>query len=367
MRALFKEYPELRETLSFAPLAQLPTPVAPLERIAERHSIGGLFIKRDDVSGETYGGNKIRKLEFLLGDAYRSRAGAVLTFGAAGSNHALATAVYARRMGMDTISILIPQHNARYVRKNLLLSRYFGAQLHYFPDRASQTENIESIIKKYAEEYGAPPYIIPFGGTTPLGAIGFVNAAFELKRQIENGILKEPDVIYVAFGSMGTAAGLALGVRAAGLSSIVRAVRVVIPEIADEEKCASLLVKTNQLLHSFTGAFPLFKDPLRTISIEHSFFGNEYALFTLEGQKAVRYARETEGVILDGTYTGKTFAALLGDASAGKLKNRTVLFWNTLNSRDFSRLIEKTDYHELPSELHHYFTDDIQPLDRDDI
>ena len=140
MIPVFKHYPLLREKLPYLSLGEFPTPIEKLERLGKDMRANQLFIKRDDLSGKFYGGNKIRKLEFILGDALRKNVKEVLTFGFAGSNHAIATAIYAKQVGLKSISMLMPQPNARYVRKNLLMSHYCGAELH-------QHRNISSIAK----------------------------------------------------------------------------------------------------------------------------------------------------------------------------------------------------------------------------
>ena len=361
---LFEQYPRLRKAVPYISLGTFPTPVVKLDRLGTELGLGSLCIKRDDVSGKTYGGNKVRKLEFILAQALRENKKEVLTFGGAGSNHALATAVYAGVTGLGSINLLLPQHNARYVAKNLLMSHYSGAELHFTANRRAVRISTTLEILKHTLRYGRSPMVIPFGGTTPLGTTGFVNAAFELCGQIRNGELPEPDYLYVALGSMGTAAGLALGLHAAGMKTRVKAVRVVNESIAGEQKFGSLFRKTNTLLHAHDSSFPVIDNPTENTGIIHDFFGEEYALFTREGMEAVYRMRDTEGIMLDGTYTGKTCAALFHDAKNDALRGKNVLFWNTLNSRDFSDKIADIDYHSLPEPFHRYFEEDVQPLDR---
>jgi len=362
--SLFRRYPVLGEELPYVSLGDFPTPVERLERLGKAIGVGNLYVKRDDVSGVLYGGNKVRKLEFLLGRALGEGRREVLTFGAAGSNHALATAVYAKRVGLGCISMLLPQPNAHYVRKNLLMAHRSGAELHHYSDRRSLAAGTAYHIGKRRKREGNVPAVIPFGGTSPLGTVGFVNAAFELEEQVADGRLPEPDYIYVTLGSMGTAVGLALGLRAAGLRSEIVAVRVVDVKVADESKCSDLFLETGTLLRSKEPSFPVC-DIAGCLRIRHEFFGGRYALYTREGMDAVRLMMRTEGIELDGTYTGKTLAALLHDAERGVLRGKTVLFWNTLNSRDFSDSIRGMDYRALPRPFHRYFEEEVQPLERD--
>jgi len=368
---LFEQFPLLQEKLAYVPLGEFPTPVQELKRLGMELGIGPFYIKRDDLSGKLYGGNKPRKLEFILGNALRSGAKEVITFGGAGSNHALATAIYAQQVGLKSISMLMPQPNAQYVRRNLLMSHYYDAELHLC---GAELESVRTMPLIYLAttyqllrgrlKWGRFPQLIPPGGSSPLGAIGFVNAALELKKQITNGEMPEPEYIYVACGTMGTAAGLTLGLRGAKLNSRVVSVRIASEKFVNTRRMIKLINKTNSLLYSLDTSFPRFEFPEADVDIRHDYFGKRYGLFTKEGMEAVSLMREREGIKLDGTYTGKTLAALIGDAKTGSLRGRTVLFWNTLNSRDFSDVISSIDYHNLPHDFHRYFEAEMQPLDR---
>lgn len=372
MIPLFQAYPLLGEKLAYAPLGEFPTPVQKLERLGAELGVGQLYVKRDDLSGKVYGGNKPRKLEFILGNALRSKAKEVITFGGAGSNHALATAIYARQVGLKSISMLIPQPNARYVGRNLLMSHYCGAELHLC---GAEMESVRNMPLAYAAaayqllrhrlREGRFPYFIPPGGSSLLGVVGFVNAALELRKHITDGEMPEPECVYVASGTMGTAVGLALGLRAANVSGRVVSVAVCSGKFVNAKAMIRLISRTNSLLHSLDTSFPRFDFSETDVDIRHDHFGKQYALFTDEGMEAVSLMRECEGIKLEGTYTGKAFAALKRDAESGALRDKTVLFWNTLNSRDFSDAISDLDYHELPPRFHRYFEEEVQPLDCD--
>jgi D-cysteine desulfhydrase len=369
---LFEEYPLLRETLAYVPLGEFPTPVQKLERLGAELGISRLYIKRDDLSGKLYGGNKPRKLEFILGDALRSKAEEVITFGCAGSNHALATAIHARQVGLKSISMLMPQPNARYVRRNLLMSQYCGAELHLCGTGLESARNMPLVytatiyqLLRHRLKEGRFPHFIPPGGSSTLGVAGYINAVLELRRQIASGEMPEPEYIYVACGTMGTAAGLTLGLKAAKLGSRVVSVAVSGERFTNTRAMIGLINRTNSLLCSLDASFPKFEFSETDVDIRHDYFGKRYALFTEEGMEGVSLMRECEGIKLDGTYTGKTVAALAHDAKNGSLQGKAVLFWNTLNSRDFSDAISDLDYHNLPCPFHRYFEEEAQPLDRD--
>ncbi|HDP35458.1 MAG TPA: pyridoxal-phosphate dependent enzyme, partial [Candidatus Hydrogenedentes bacterium] len=273
VRPLFKQYPGLRHTLPHLALGALPTPVERLDKMEETLNACDteLHIKRDDLSGNPYGGNKVRKLEFLLAHAVAHGYKEVLTFGAAGSNHALATALYAKPLGLRCISMLVPQPNSHGLRKNLLLSLHAGAELHYAPGMVPTAFATIKQLCVHKIRAGKLPYMIPPGGSSPLGLIGFVNAALELRDQIEAGMLPEPDSIYAASGTMGTVVGLLLGLQAAGLPTQVVAVRVTAAQFTSMKKAERLFRDANALLHKADSAFPLFPFPHTDFILEHDF------------------------------------------------------------------------------------------------
>jgi len=360
---LFEQYPALKEKMPYVSLGTFPTPIKQPAQLESELGVSGLYLKQDGYSGDPYGGNKIRKLEFILGDALQKKAKSVLTFGYAGSNHALATSIYAGKLGLKSISVLLKQPNAHYVRRNLLMGSAHGAELcHYPTERAAYLPVILKLLKQKIKT-GRIPYIIPPGGSSPLGIVGYVNAAFELKDQIENGLLPEPDLIFVALGTMGTAVGLLLGLRAAGLKTKVVSVRVTDEKYGNQNKFRALLDKTAALISSKDPSFPVIKIKYEDIDIRDDFFGGQYARFSPEGMDAVNRLEETEGVSLEGTYTGKAMAALIHHLKSGKSKKDVILFWNTYNAIDFSDTIKNIDYRQLPDPFHAYFEEDVQPLD----
>ncbi|MBD2452031.1 pyridoxal-phosphate dependent enzyme [Nostoc sp. FACHB-152] len=365
MLPLFQAYPRLKAKLPYVSLAELPTPVHKLHKLEKSLNAEQLYIKRDDLSGLIYGGNKIRKLEFLLGDVLNQKSKRVLTFGFAGSNHALATAIYAHSLGIRTTSMLMPQMNAQYVRRNLLMSHYYEADIHQHQTQLTLLINTAYQLLHYTLKEGRIPYIIAPGGSSPLGAIAYVNAAFELKEQILQGHIPEPDFIYLPLGTMGTAVGLVLGLKAVGLKTKVIAVLVVEAQFANEKKMVKLFNHTNSLLHSLDSTFPILKMTENDVLIRQEFFGEEYARFTKLGMKAITQMDNQENIQLDGTYTGKAFAALIHDINQEDIKDQVILFWNTYNSRSLPFAGE--DFHQLPQSFHHYFVDKVQPLDQEEL
>jgi len=360
--ALFHRYPALEASVPWLPLGSMPTPVAAVPPTPLPGDCAGLWIKRDDLSGAPYGGNKVRKLEFLLADALARGHDSVMTFGVVGSNHAVATAVYAREVGMDAWLLLTPQTNASYVAKNLRLGRLVGARQVFCASEEAAGRFARVLGLRGRGEF-RPPYRVPGGGSSPVGAVGFVSAGLELAAQVRAGQMPEPDVIYAALGTQGTAAGLALGLEAAGLKSRLVLVRVVREDIASPGRFRALYHGAARLLHARDPRFPLA--PLRRdrIDLRHDQIGPGYARFTEAGMAAVDFAREQLDTRLEGTYTGKAFAALLEDLRAGRLAGKRVLFWNTYSSRPLPDAAASLDYREMPPPFHRYFERPPQPLD----
>ncbi len=354
MLPLFKAYPRLAETLPHRLLSDYPTPTGRLSKLEQTLNMDSLYVKRDDLTGSTYGGNKIRKLEFVLAQALATNRKEVLTYGFAGSNHATATAVAASALGLKSISLLMDQPNAGYLRENLLLSYASGAELHLREDWDSLQKLTRKIKLKRLVRARKIPRVIPPGASEPPGTVGFVNAAFELKEQIEKGELPEPDLIFAGLGTSGTVTGLMIGLRAAGLKSEVIPVSVVLKSFTDEKRVINHFKETVRFLKKHDSSFPGMDITEDDFKIYDEYLGEGYAIQTEKSREAIKLA-ESDGLILDGTYTGKVFSALIDRARRGKLKRKTVLFWNTKNSRDVSRIIEKVNYTDLPEAFHKYF------------
>lgn len=324
-------------------LAERPTPVVPLLNLGKSVGHDRLFMKRDDLSNPVYGGNKIRKLEFLLGAALAEGRKSVITYGAAGSNHALATTICCRQLGLHSISILAPQESSGHVRKNLLMGRAAGADLILCDDYREFDRVTGEVSARYLERDGIAPYIIPAGGTNEVGALGFVDAALEVVEQIR------PDVIYVPMGTGGTVAGLLTGFLLTDCTPRIEAVRVVDRAFRDETHIRQLCDELCAALNTEKRVNP------DDIMIRDEFYGKGYGIATPEGRDAVKVFQTLEQVYLEDTYTGKTAAALLHDLHSGRLDGQTVLYWNTLNSIDFSAEIAGADFHDLPPAFHSLF------------
>jgi len=213
-------------------------------------------------------------------------------------------------------------------------------------------------------KHGTFPRFIPTGGSCPLGIVGYVNAALELNDQITAGALPPPDLIYVPLGSMGTSVGLMLGLKAVGLRTRVIPVRVIEERMASPKRMLRLIKGTGSLLCKLAPAFPSVNLSKDDLLIRNDFLGEGYAHFTEKAVHAADLMQRKTGIILNGTYSAKAFSALIDDAGRGVLQGKTVLFWNTYNSRDLSEITAGVDYRQLPKEFQRYFEEDVQPLDK---
>ncbi|MDI6874756.1 1-aminocyclopropane-1-carboxylate deaminase/D-cysteine desulfhydrase [Candidatus Solincola sp.] len=350
---LFRRFPMLGAFLPRVPLGVWPTPVERLSSLERRHGLPPFYVKRDDLSSPHYGGNKVRKLEFTLADALRLGCRVVMTMGAAGSNHVLATAVHGRRVGLRTVALLFDQPCAEYVRRNLLLDARFVVRFRW-------ASSIPLIPLAYLGERlyhlgkGEKLYWLGPGGSSVLGCLGYVNAGLGIAEQVERGLLPEPGLVVTAMGTHGTAAGLWVGMKLAGLGSQLVGVGVVETAYCNPFLWARLVNRVAELLQGMDESIRVPRARPSDLLFVGDQLGRGYAHLTREDVQAVREAYELEGLRLEGTYTGKALAAAL--RLGGGCGGRPVLFVNTCNSADLSHLVEGIDYHNLPYPLHRFFS-----------
>jgi len=315
------------------PLATLPTPMHELPRL--RSALGGvgrcprLLIKRDDLTGLALGGNKARKLEFLIGDAIDQGATVVLTTGAAQSNHARMTAAAARAAGLQVHLVLTADANPP-IQGNLLLDRLFGAVIHYVPppaDPALATSDVEEA--KVAEVLaalraaGERPYEIPVGGSSGVGVLGYTHGTREIVDQLA-AIDVRPTRLYFASGSRGTQAGLTLGAKWCDAPYAVYGVAVSGGESFKRERALRIANEAARL-----AALPVRVEPGDLVT-DQGFIGEGYGMATPGGVEAIRLLAQTEGILLDPVYTAKAMACLIDHIRTGALDPAsTVVFLHT--------------------------------------
>jgi 1-aminocyclopropane-1-carboxylate deaminase/D-cysteine desulfhydrase-like pyridoxal-dependent ACC family enzyme len=317
---LFRRHPRLEGEVPWLPLGRFPTAVERVEGLLPPSV--ELWVKREDRSGEAYGGNKVRKLEFLLAESRAQGRERVLTVGGIGSHHVLATAIYGAALGLAVEAVVFPQPLNDHVRQQLVADLGAGARL--VPTRGYAGVPLAVLARR------SGAYYVPGGGSSVTGTLGFVSAAVELEEQVAAGALPRPDLLYVALGSCGTAAGLIAGLGASGPEVV--AVRVVDRLVANAWRTHRLARATLSRI----GA----PGPLAPLRVEHTQFGGAYGRATPAAEEAVRRAAQA-GLILETTYTGKVMAALLADAASGHLDGRRVLFWHTYSSADLAPLLAR--------------------------
>jgi D-cysteine desulfhydrase len=214
--ALVGRFPQIAERVSRVPLCDLPTPVVRAEKLEAEARLGPLYVKRDEATARPYGGNKPRKLEWVLGDAQARSISRVMTFGGLGTNHGLATALYAARLGMACDLVLVDQPVDDHVRRRLREHVAAGASIHYGRSVFGTAVRALGLLARHPRTL-----VIATGGSSLRGVLGFIDAGLELADQIRRGELPEPARIYVAVGTGGTVAGLAAGLSLAGVRSLV--------------------------------------------------------------------------------------------------------------------------------------------------
>ena len=328
VNALAERWPPLSR-LARVQLANLPTPLEPLPRISERVD-SEVWVKRDDITAARYGGNKVRKLEYLLGDARQRGANALITTGAVGSHHVFATALYGRELGFDTYAALTPQPYQRHVEELLRADLAVGAHLYPVHNLVEATRRMVELTVRL-RFWGQKPYLVPLGGSNVYGTIAFVNAGLELAQQIDAGECPDLDAVYVATGSAATVSGLALGLAAGGVKTQVIGVRVVDRLLANRLRIGHLLSQADAMLRKYEPRFPdVAERALASIALDELELGPGYGLSTPASEAALDFAA-SEGLSLDQTYTSKTLAALLRDAR-GTRRGQKLLYWHTLSS-----------------------------------
>jgi D-cysteine desulfhydrase len=294
-------------------LAILPTPLQAAPRLSDALGLE-VWVKRDDLTGVGLGGNKARKLEFLLGDARAWGADVVVTGGGPGSNHIQITAAAAARLGLGCVLVLYGDR-PRPEPLNLRLARLGGAQVRFTgdADRGSVDAGLDATVGRL-ERSGRRPYRIGRGGATAVGCIGYVEAAFELADQV--GVFGvSPEAVVLATGSCGTHAGLVLGAALAGAPWRLYGVSVSRPVAECRERIGNLARGAAHVLG--------VDDTLAGIEVVDG-IGPGYGRPSRPGQAAAALAARTEGWFLDPVFTAKAMAALVAEAQAGSLTGPVV-------------------------------------------
>lgn len=359
-RPLLDSYSGLKTKLAWIELAGLPTPVRRLEQLGNYLGHQQLYLKDDGMTNFDIGGNKLRKLEPILADAIAQGAKTIFTFGAVGSNLVTQTCAACSKVNLKSSVFLTPEPNSVQLQNNLLLDYSYNASLYFYPNNEFRKIGVLDAIVQYVLDYQKLPYLVPIGASCPLGAVGYVNAAFELKKQIDQGLLPQPDYIYIALGSVGTLAGLALGLKIIGIESQIVAISSSLNEDDYyQQRFLELAQQTNQLLHNIDSSFALEDVTKIPVIFDFNFVGKGYAYFTQEGAQAIQIFKEYENLDLEGVYTGKCAAAFIEHIQTNPdLKNKIILFWNTFGIRE--QIHDQQLYKQLPKPLQRFFEEPVQ-------
>jgi L-cysteate sulfo-lyase len=306
--------------------AHLPTPLEPMDRLSKYLGGPRLWIKRDDCTGLSSGGNKTRKLEFLMGDAVAKGADTIITQGATQSNHARQTAAAAAKLGMECHLLLEDRtgnNSPDYtLNGNVLLDRLHGAHISKRPSGADMNAEMESLAADLRAK-GKKPYVVPGGGSNPIGALGYANAAMELVAQANAMGLKIDHVVH-ATGSAGTQAGFVTGLVAihSGIPTLGISVR------APKEKQEAAVFDLAQRTAEHLGVPGIVKR--EHVVANSDYVGPGYGLPTQGMRDAVKLVAQMEGILLDPVYTGKGMDGLIDHVRKGFFaKDANVVFLHT--------------------------------------
>jgi len=310
----------LTERLQRVRIAHLPTPIEPLNRLATLLGGPRLLVKRDDLTGLATGGNKARKLEFLVGEALAGRADVLVTGGAPQSNHARQTAAAAAKFGLRAVLVLRGEA-PRDRTGNLLLDTLLGAEI-----RWAGEQDLHAVLLETAEALwgtGARPALIPYGGSNAVGACGYVAAMEELLAQL-GAANQRLDAIVVASSSGGTQAGLLVSARALGFRGRILGISVDKPRDILAAHIADLATETAAQLGQ-----PFTFSP-GEVEVCDSYLGGGYAVIREAEREAIRILARTEGLLVDPVYTGRCAAGLIDLIRQEQFnQDETVLFWHT--------------------------------------
>jgi D-cysteine desulfhydrase family pyridoxal phosphate-dependent enzyme len=309
------------------PIVHAPTPLEFLERLSARLGGPSIWVKRDDSTGLAGGGNKVRKLEFLVGAALQEQANTIITTGALQSNHARQTVAAANRFNMRSILLLTDSVNGRgpeyRSNGNFLINRILGAEVHIVPSDIEIGGQI-AIVATREMETGNRPYVIPVGGSSAIGTLGYVACFLELAAQLQQRNVG-CDAIILPTGSGGSQAGIVLGTLLSGSSVPVFGVSVGASMERQRAKMEELLQSAGALLNLGGEAIEH-----ASLLIDDRFVGPGYGSPSQETIDAIRVVAESEGLLLDPVYTGKAMACLIASIRDGRFgRGQNVVFIHT--------------------------------------
>lgn len=325
MPALYERFPELSESLPSIRLGAAPSPLRRLSRLSDGPA--EIWLKDEGSYGDGgWGGNKVRKLEWLIPEAKRRGRSTFLTVGGLGTNWGLACALYGREHGLKTVLALIDQPVDEHVTSQLRRLERSGAEIHFTRTKARTIATVPWLMLRHR------PYFLPAGGSSPLGSLGAVETALELAGQVGRGEIPEPSFVATAVGSGGTAAGLMLGLRLAGLDTKVLAVVVNDTLKLDSSALIKLARRSERLLRKRGARIGDLRLDGDNLSVIEDQLGAGYGHGTEAAGAAAELAAHRANLKLDPVYTAKTMAGVL-ELNDGRLGEGPVVFLDTNGPR----------------------------------
>lgn len=321
---LFDVLPGLSRDVPWLPLADVPTPVEPCDAIAPWLGRSGVFMKRDDLASPLYGGNKVRRYEFVLADAREKQAKRLVTAGGIASTQVMATAIFGRKLGFEVEAILFDQPLTEFAREAVLVDVDAGAKLTFGGGYLGTAWKTYAALRREKDGY----LILP-GAANALANLGYLDAVLELQEQVSRNEMPRPDVVVLPTGSSGTLAALALGFDFIGWPTVVIGVRITALIACNRITIGQVIRATRSWVRdrdpSFEASSPRFE-------LHHGEIGGGYGYATPSAIEGAAMLEKLTGKRGEVTYTGKALAGLRTIAREPRWANKTILLWNTLST-----------------------------------
>ncbi len=335
MLPLFEYYPSIQSHVPYISLGSFPTPVIRLDNLSKYLSVPSIWMKRDDISGVIYGGNKVRKLEFVFGKVIDRGYKKILAYGSIGSNFTIACCMYGKEINIPVDLVLYKTSLTDSVIHNYKLNQRLSGSMSIY---SSISGVVYGILKRMVSSLNTY-YLMPPGGSSPQSALGYINAMFELYDQIKNGEIPMPDYIFLPVGTGGTLIGLLIGKVILKIPVKIIGISVVDKILTSQTILKIQIYRVVRYFNRISG-YNLSSDKvIKELNIDYNFLGRGYTYPTESGVNAIDLLKTHEGISLDTSYTGKAMAGMLYYIQSSIKPDSNVLFWNTLNSRIITFLI----------------------------
>jgi 1-aminocyclopropane-1-carboxylate deaminase/D-cysteine desulfhydrase-like pyridoxal-dependent ACC family enzyme len=328
---LFAYFPSLAKKTSYLPLGLLPTPLENHPELAQKLGLKSFLLKRDDLAGSLFGGNKVRKLEFLLSEATNQGADRVVTWGWPGSPHTTATAIYCHNLGLACTCMYLPNKNHTPSQDNLKLTKDHGADEEMYRGHGERELALYKKNNDHRQATGKSMYFVPESGADVLGALGFVNAACELVAQCKEQQLEIPEIIYLLTNSAASAAGFLVGLDLLCIKTAPVLVALNADEYPDQQqsKIEKLYAAIMQYISHVSLGVRTYKEPQNIILYKHGFTPPSHQALVQNAQETQSLAQKICGYRIDPIYATRLWAAFLLDCQDNNIANKRILLWNT--------------------------------------